>query len=486
MKQFLEKGKAGQKVRVTSTDEHAKTPMSQPVPEENLRQLTRNMLAVSTLFLADDDNQALLRLVVTVCQEADDWHGVTNRSLRDVESSAEWLLRLLTGEFQQHIHAFFKSTRDAGALEYIGFQMPKEETSIDSLDYDMVVDDERAALMGGLARSLAFARCKRLAWLVGGWSNRSALFLSEVHRQTALDDLQADFHYFKELEKAKEAGVIGAGEVHQRSIFHLQCVKQIVLHLEKNGWQCDDELLQFLRRKYRRPMLTQVSEDQNHTARAQEHRATNGKCPPRTVYAMLVEEQVLAKRHDFTEVQHQSNMGCQLGRGRLDAEVFEPSALAQDSSVQFSKMVSTSQTTTWYSPGVEHMALQFRDVALMREVGEDTHLLRNVKWLSCLAGCDVLLKRDGTTQWLLPLGSLPGSASWALPVSERRVPLSDQLFFEPDTSKGPVTLALLDRHAWRARSFVWRICCYYGVGGWMGGWMDGCMYGWVNGVLGVH
>lgn len=105
---FLHKRLAGQRVKMTE-DGDGSTSMRAVGPEElSLKQVSSNMLSLSTLFLDDDENQTILRLLVVVTREADRWHGMSNTQCRDVDKNAAFMYEMVAGGFQKHLASFWR------------------------------------------------------------------------------------------------------------------------------------------------------------------------------------------------------------------------------------------------------------------------------------------------------------------------------------------------------------------------------------------
>lgn len=92
--------------------------------EQALRSVRKNMLALSTLFLDDDENQVTLRLLIVGTKPSEQFHGLSNARLRGAGECQTWLLEMLTGGFQAYIGENWKVLSSFCELQYIGFSPP--------------------------------------------------------------------------------------------------------------------------------------------------------------------------------------------------------------------------------------------------------------------------------------------------------------------------------------------------------------------------
>ena len=78
--------------------------------------------------------------------------------------------------------------------------------------------------------------------------------------------------------------------------------------------------------------------------------------------AAALQAKVLSKRHRYKELKVDARSTC--GKFQPAVDAFTPHKV--NKSMEFHKLVSTSQATDWYSPGSENWSVRVADLAVLR------------------------------------------------------------------------------------------------------------------------
>ena len=142
----------------------------------------------------------------------------------------------------------------------------------------------------------------------------------------------------------------------------------------------------------------------------------------------------------------------------LPDNLFKPSAA--NMSVNCKSIKGTTAKTEWFSPTADTSVTPFADLALFHslEAGAGGDMLgAGTAWKGALVvGDNMLLRRQGTAQWFLPLGHVPGSLVIAVEVKQELAPAPGMLFcYLMPTNIAPVYLAVTKWDDWQAMPVEW-------------------------------
>lgn len=146
--------------------------------EAALRKACCNQLALATMFMLDPDTEMIEWLLVATTEPWEQWHGRQNAVLRSCADSLPWLQQQLTGGFLETAAATFRATSNELTLKMCQFALPHRGLPVHNNDEGGVQrENDMSAHMAHLVLGINFARLRRCAWMLLGWSARSALFL---------------------------------------------------------------------------------------------------------------------------------------------------------------------------------------------------------------------------------------------------------------------------------------------------------------------
>lgn len=263
----------------------------------------------------------------------------------------------------------------------------------------------------------------------------------EEQAQCAVDLLRAGYERFQLLRKSVAEGEPLA-EYYHRSVFRLVSVQQVVSYLEAHEWKADARLTPWVLRKYKAFMQSQLAEDAFTVCRKVETRNLNKVAKPGALYAAVASERVMAKRHNYHEVEpkmHEEPFGKGLSvpddfwRFRKGKE--DPADLP------LREISGFSEKTPWYTCTPERFAVQHADLelfALLKHLEGWAEWSKSLQktWLGCFLNAPILIRRVVPrlpTPWCFAIGDIFGTASIVVPAREVRVGESnDQRFFVPD------------------------------------------------------
>ena len=81
-----------------------------------------NAIVSGVIFLMEQENQNIGRVILTICESQDKWHSHQNETLRSCEQSMEWLYgQVAKSEFMISLFDTWAKLEDPVALQYCGF-----------------------------------------------------------------------------------------------------------------------------------------------------------------------------------------------------------------------------------------------------------------------------------------------------------------------------------------------------------------------------
>lgn len=129
---------------------------------------------------------------------------------------------------------------------------------------------------------------------------------------------------------------------------------------------------------------------------------------------------VLSKRHKYRELNVDEN--ATLGKSKPPVDAFSPHK--DMTSIEFHKLVSTSQATDWYSPGSENWQVRIADMACLRvaRARREWSILARV-WMGtfCRPRHHIAWKKDRSESWSFPVLNFKDSAVMMVPIVFERV-----------------------------------------------------------------
>ena len=98
----------------------------EPAEEAALRKACANQLAMSCVWMANEENQRRLAVLLEVGHPLSVWHTIQNAGLRNVEFAQKWVSQQIDGDFLLTCKDMFDALRPKSVMA-IGFHMPRHE-----------------------------------------------------------------------------------------------------------------------------------------------------------------------------------------------------------------------------------------------------------------------------------------------------------------------------------------------------------------------
>lgn len=177
--------------------------------------------------------------------------------------------------------------------------------------------------------------------------------------------------------------------------------------------------------------------------------------PTKCMSAVLASK-VLSQVHDYKEVD--VVMAPEERSVKLSKEVFQATKLKP--SLPFHKIVSTSSTVPWYSPGAANWSCASADLdAILYAHKHNSFAALQHTWFGTFVRPDhqLLLRRaSGDPTWYFGTHAWNDSAFLAFPASCGKLPMTDGAYWVADMSKPPVFLTMLALEDWVGVVYKWR------------------------------
>lgn len=145
--------------------------------EAALRKACANQLVLATMFMLDPDTEMIEWLLVVTSEAWEQWHGRQSRKLRSCGDSPVWLQAELGGDFLRTAAECMKAASNEVSLERCQFVLPHPGWKAPDNPGVLQREDDMAKYMAHLVLGINFARLRRCAWMLLGWSARSANML---------------------------------------------------------------------------------------------------------------------------------------------------------------------------------------------------------------------------------------------------------------------------------------------------------------------
>lgn len=249
-----------------------------------------------------------------------------------------------------------------------------------------------------------------------------------------------------------------------RSCCNLASVEQLRLALVEKGWDFQDSEIQgLLHERFSAIMTTQSVEDVNHVQKKQRTRTGWGGRyrRPQTSMFSAVSSGILERSHRFDPLRRAAIEG-----GCLEPLPETAFVAKEEASMNFDAIVTTSQSSPYFSPSAENIGVTWCDVALMREmVATSNHSLINLCWqgfwCSSNHGLIFQIRRGDEVllDWHLALHHFGDSAPLAVLVILKRPPgyneVEEATFF--DIGEGGIhPVVIRDLGEVVAQQITWR------------------------------
>lgn len=423
------------KVAIGNMQVHKSTNSKKETAEERaVRQACQNQLVLATLWMLDEESEALDRIIVAVGSPWEEWHSAQNSRLRSVGDSPQWTVEELQGNFAKTLCATWAATQNERILSECKFCTPNlSVTKGSGMDPPIQREDEIATKTMMLAAGITFWRLRRSAWLLMGVSSRSALLLSsdpEVVRRE-IRRFRVEYNSFQK-GQSLAGSVAGLEPIARRSQFTHPSVLQIIEMLRMDNWTVTSETRSFLQKAHMRLLGSQVVEDGFNIMKNSKPYQNRRGCIEE-IMRSTIEKQPLSKKHRFSEIEPAcAGVGRDL---RLPLEAFRPRL--HDMPKEFLPIMSLSQKSSWPSLRPEDISLPHAETRLF-SIADSRNEWDKIRysWLGNLMSSshNLVVRYIGGEEpgpWRFPLGCWYGSLVLLMPLIERHSQGTGDSFFEP-------------------------------------------------------
>ena len=394
----------GQSMRLNTVEGERSQMKDHTAESRALRNSCANLLVVSTMSRAGHHNQDIERMVVAVLEPLESWVGTSNAELRSAHASLPWVQKQLSGAFFGMLMDTWRHMRSWGSLMSFGFlagskrmqdQISFEDPMIaDRFQGEVVVQVELATQLGDLCINLGLEVTQSWLWMLIGWPQGAVLWLGPDAQAEVAQFLQ-DAEAFEKLQALVLGGATELRDLHQRSIFQLRPVQQLLRALRERDGQVTEDLKAFLVNKFARFMQSQLAEDGFNISRRVETLALNKKAPVHTLCHKMFTYNMLAKRHSFDEVQG-SYISHRIGLNKFPEEAFKHPVKPHPQDPLYADISTGSTKTDWWKSKSNTLPAVYADLALLRMTFNEGVVHASdlpKRWLSVLLRGSQLVKR---------------------------------------------------------------------------------------------
>ena len=175
---------------------------------------------------------------------------------------------------------------------------------------------------------------------------------------------------------------------------------------------------------------------------------------PQATWLAPIQRQVLSKLHRYQEIEHDDVELFADDPRKIPLSPYTPKK-ANASDPAICTIQSTRQKAYWpsYMPQ-SSLALVARSVVMKDACGSGTWHNVCHHWLSCLLDINMLVRRHGSHDWLMSLGSVTGVAGLALPAQP--VSVGTQVCYKIATGLQMQWLSVCGISEWEDALVAWR------------------------------
>ena len=206
------------------------------------------------------------------------------------------------------------------------------------------------------------------AWLLFGYPWRMSRVLVPELAETTMREFKDDNDLMVEFFQYVN-GPHGAGEacalIARRSAWHKTSVKQLLAGAREYGWEAGEDLKEKIRARARVATGSLLAEEGIGDMKNRKiPRQTTLFRKPETCYYLAINNGSLKTRTKFESPPF--DLALESKTSKLPAEAF--TSRPERRSLPFGEIASTTQKTSWNSPGASNLTVRDADVALLRAV----------------------------------------------------------------------------------------------------------------------
>ena len=166
------------------------------IDEKVLRSCAQNAVAISVMVLSESLNLRLAQIMNMVGKLLKPWHGHQNKVLRDAKGSVAFWCEQSRSGYLGHVNGFIDGLGDMYGLQLCQFPVTMSDCKDKLVDH--VLEDECAALLGGLMLGTSGFRVKRHLRIMKGYPHcfiaNTGMELPKA--QARVDQFHEDFCLF--------------------------------------------------------------------------------------------------------------------------------------------------------------------------------------------------------------------------------------------------------------------------------------------------
>lgn len=192
------------KAPLNETTARASTDVRRPQPPDKfLRSSGQNAVALAVCMYSEAEHNQLVRIILEFAEPLESWHRHQNHTLRDSDSSFQWLVSQSAGGFMAHCEAILGKLTSVSALQRCRIRCPWN-FALDPEDSGgllIVREDEMSTALGDGCMDLVGRRLARCMFAFGGFPMKLlALHAGEPHPRKVLQDFRETWEAFKWME----------------------------------------------------------------------------------------------------------------------------------------------------------------------------------------------------------------------------------------------------------------------------------------------
>ena len=365
----------------------------------------------------------------------------------------------------RHALAILASLRSHQSLEEALFATSVATVEA-MVDGEIVCEDDFADTYGMLVSHLLAARLRRLLHITDGWPWSLARLLQTSHAAEAVRGFESSVVAFRALAAAEPKS--GAAQrLYERRQLQKPSNKAYIdamAHRSEPAW--DEGIALVTKTRLRVACQTQMIEDMNGAQQnARGLRSIVRFRRPERAMASVLKKKITSERHRWLELLVDSAEASR--SDRLGQEYFVEDIGAR--SLPWGQIVSTTPSTSYYSPKAENITVNVADDVLVKHLHAMGDFNRcEDSWVGCLANVrhKILLglkEADGSVAWHHGLFHFDRSAVLTWPGRLVKVAGTALMYFQHSDavarpSLRPLTsLADLQACTFEWRSFAWQV-----------------------------
>jgi len=358
-------------------------PAKVSVQDRTLRSCCQSAVAISVMVSSDFNNRRLVNIDLQSASAVNAWHCHQKKTLRSCKGNVRYFANAVSGGYMQHVCEIVQVLRRKACIEKCDFVLTASYMPADRLINECVTEDDFADYYGQAAMSQAACRIKRGLWLIGGWPSRMRALLGDnaVKAQAVVQAFKKDFELFADLELLDRSKV--QSQILTRSVFKKVTVQQYVVGLSSMGWVPDARFKDLVHRRTASGTQTQVVKDSIGTMK---NASAVRKCrkfrKPEAGMHAVIKHKVGSERHRFGGLPLDVPLESQ--SDRLATRCLRSEAVSR--SMDFAKIVSTSQKAGWFSPFAQNIMIPFLDLQMARDIAPSFRGI-DTAWLGARGLC---------------------------------------------------------------------------------------------------